>query len=57
VGKNKYAMTKIALKPRATYSGEKIPTRDDLERIHHKSHEMCFIANSVTTEIITEIQS
>lgn len=57
VGKNKYAMTKIVLKPQATYSGDKIPTRDDLERIHHKSHEMCFIANSVTTEIITEIQS
>ena len=57
VGRNKMAMTRVTLRPQADYSGEKIPTRDDLERIHHKSHELCFIANSVTTEIITEIIS
>ena len=36
-------------------SGDKIPTREQLEKIHHRSHRMCFIANSVKTEIVTEI--
>ena len=33
------------------YSGEKLPTPDDEERLHHLAHEQCFIANSVKTEI------
>ncbi|MEZ5759164.1 MAG: OsmC family protein [Emcibacteraceae bacterium] len=57
IGRNKMAMTKVILKPEAHYSGEKRPTPEDLDRIHHKSHELCFIANSVTTEIVTEIIS
>jgi organic hydroperoxide reductase OsmC/OhrA len=57
IGRNKMAMSKVTLRPQAAYSGQKIPSREDLERIHHKSHELCFIANSVTSEIITEIIS
>ncbi|MBL4602872.1 MAG: OsmC family protein [Emcibacteraceae bacterium] len=57
IGKNKMAMTKVILKPQATYSGDNMPTIDDIKRIHHKAHDLCFIANSVTTEILTEIIS
>lgn len=57
VERNIYAMTRVTLKPKSTYSGEKIPTREDLEQLHHKAHEMCYIANSVKTEIVTEIIS
>jgi len=49
------AVTRVVLRPQAAYSGDTVPTRDQLEKLHHRSHELCFIANSVTTEIITEI--
>ena len=51
------AVTRVVLRPRATYSGDRIPTQQQLEKIHHRSHELCFIANSVTTEVSTEIVS
>ena len=49
------AITKVLLRPNASYSGDKIPTPEQLEKIHHRSHDMCFIANSVRTEIVTEV--
>lgn len=51
----KVAMTKVILKPKVIFSGEKQPTRELLEKIHHQSHELCFIANSVKAEVVTEI--
>ena len=33
------------------YSGDRLPTPVDEERLHHLAHEQCFIANSVKTEI------
>ncbi len=52
---DKISMTKITLKPNIQFSGDKKPTIDQLEKMHHQSHEQCFIANSVKTEIVTEI--
>ncbi|MCG9658332.1 OsmC family protein [Vibrio mediterranei] len=49
------AVTKVILRPDVVFSGERVPTREQLEKMHHLSHENCFIANSVKTEIITEI--
>lgn len=57
LGKNiegKTAMTKVTLRPRASYSGEYIPQANEIARIHHRAHELCFIANSVSTLIETE---
>lgn len=51
----KMAMTKVMLRPRITFSGDKQPTLEQLEEMHHQSHELCFIANSVKTEVVTEI--
>ena len=51
------AITKVILRPNASYSGEKVPTRAQLEKIHHRAHAMCFIANSVRSEVITELVS
>ncbi|SHF97999.1 Organic hydroperoxide reductase OsmC/OhrA [Microbulbifer donghaiensis] len=51
----KMAMTRVTLRPRITFSGEKQPSREQLETMHHQSHEQCFIANSVKTEVVTEI--
>ncbi len=51
----KTAMTKVTLRSRITFSGDKQPTMEQLEKMHHQSHEQCFIANSVKTEVVTEI--
>lgn len=51
------AITKVTLRPSATYSGGKIPDREKIEKMHHRSHELCFIANSVKTEVAMEIVS
>jgi organic hydroperoxide reductase OsmC/OhrA len=44
----------VSLKPKIVYSGEKLPQPADIERLHHQSHEQCFIANSVKTRITVE---
>lgn len=44
-------ISSVTLNPKIVYSGEKIPTPADEERLHHLAHEQCFIANSVRTEI------
>ena len=41
----------VTLKPKIIYSGDKRPQPADIERLHHLSHEQCFIANSVKTVI------
>lgn len=51
----KISMTKVILKPHVKFSGDKQPTMEQLEKMHHQAHEQCFIANSVKTEIFTEI--
>ena len=51
----KVAMTKVTLRPHVQFSGEKRPTIEQLEKMHHQSHAQCFIANSVKTEIMTEV--
>jgi len=53
----KLAITKVTLRPAATYSGGKRPTRQQVEKMHHRSHELCFIANSVKTVVETEVQN
>ena len=50
----KISMTKVNLRPQVTFSGKQ-PTFEVLEKMHHQAHELCFIANSVKTEIVTEI--
>jgi organic hydroperoxide reductase OsmC/OhrA len=50
----KSAMSVVTLKPEVTFSGERIPTRDELDDMHRQAHEECFIANSVKTEVRCE---
>ncbi|MDN3678812.1 OsmC family protein [Vibrio tapetis subsp. quintayensis] len=53
--RGKTSVTKVTLRPNVVFSGEHIPTTKQLEKMHHLSHENCFIANSVKTEVVTEI--
>ena len=48
------AMTSVVLHPAVEFSGEKLPGRDEVERLHHEAHENCFIANSVKTQVRCE---
>jgi organic hydroperoxide reductase OsmC/OhrA len=50
-------MTRVTLRPLIKFSGENLPDYASLEKMHHRAHELCFIANSVKTEIVTEITS
>ncbi len=50
----KVAITRVTLHPAVKFSGEKVPAREDLERLHHKAHEECFIASSVKTDVRVE---
>jgi len=47
----KLAMTEVTLKPKVSFSGETIPTRAQVDELHHSAHEKCFIASSVKTKI------
>ena len=51
----KISMTKVTLRPEVDFSGDRRPSIEQLEKMHHQSHEQCFIANSVKTEVVTEI--
>ena len=53
--KGKACMTKVILRPIIKFSGEIRPDYQLLEKMHHQAHGLCFIANSVKTEVITEI--
>ncbi len=49
------AMTKVTLRPYVKFSEANQPSVEQLEKMHQLSHQQCFIANSVNTEIITQI--
>ena len=51
------SVTTVILRPKIVFIGSKVPTRAQLDKLHHLAHKNCFIANSVKTEIVirTEI--
>ncbi len=51
----KISMTKVTLRPKVTFGGDKTPTLEQLKKMHHQSHDQCFIANSVKTEVVVEV--
>lgn len=50
----KFAMTRITLRPHIVFGRERHPTAEEIARMHHASHEQCFIANSIKTDVIVE---
>ncbi|MGP0069279.1 MAG: OsmC family protein [Isosphaeraceae bacterium] len=50
------AMTRVTLRPHVTFSGEKIPSPEELRQLHDRAHHACFIANSVKTDVVVEPQ-
>jgi organic hydroperoxide reductase OsmC/OhrA len=46
--------SRITLRPRIVWSGEKRPTDSEVEHLHHLAHEQCFIAASIRAEVVVE---
>jgi organic hydroperoxide reductase OsmC/OhrA len=39
----------VVLNPRIVYGGDKRPSAEEEDRLHHQAHEQCFISQSVKT--------
>jgi len=48
------AITVVTMRPHVTFSGERLPTREELDHLHHAAHDACYIANSVKSEVRCE---
>ncbi|MEO7674334.1 MAG: OsmC family protein [Pyrinomonadaceae bacterium] len=46
-------ISKITLDPQIAWSGN-IPTGDELAAMHHEAHEVCYIANSIKSEVVVK---
>ncbi len=44
-------VSEVILHPKISFSGHRLPTSEEIKVLHHESHEECFIANSVKTEV------
>ncbi len=51
--KGRLYVSRCTLRPKITWSGD-APSAEVIADLHHKSHEECFIANSVLTEVVVE---
>jgi organic hydroperoxide reductase OsmC/OhrA len=51
----RFLISKVVLRPEIVFSGDKQPSKEQVKKMHHQSHTQCFIANSVKTNVITEI--
>jgi len=49
-------MTRVILRPRVRFADGTTVDAKLIDEIHHKSHEDCFIANSVKTDVTVEPQ-
>ena len=49
-------VSKVTLCPEISYAGAQ-PDADRSKHMHHRAHEVCFIANSVKTEIVVDEKS
>jgi len=50
--RGKLFVSKVTLNPSVAFSGAKQPSSDDVDALHHRAHEECYIANSVRTEVV-----
>jgi len=50
----KLAMTRVTLRPEIAWSGERTPDQAEIDALHHRAHDECFIASSVKTDVVVE---
>jgi len=49
-----FIVARAILYPQVQFSGEKIPSPEELEGLHASAHKYCVIANSIKTEVKVE---
>jgi organic hydroperoxide reductase OsmC/OhrA len=47
-------MREVLLRPRVDFSGDALPSREQVEQLHHAAHAACFLANSVRCAVRCE---
>jgi organic hydroperoxide reductase OsmC/OhrA len=52
----KLAMTRVTLRPRVRFGGDKVPGPEVVRQLHDQAHYACFIASSVKTDVVVEPQ-
>ena len=46
------AVRRVELRPESRFSGDSLPQAEEIEQAHEEAHRLCFIANSVTTDVV-----
>ncbi|MEO7056061.1 MAG: OsmC family protein [Caldimonas sp.] len=54
-GTGRMSMTVVTLRPAVAFGGDRQPSAEDIDRLHHDAHEACYIANSVKTDVRIEV--
>jgi organic hydroperoxide reductase OsmC/OhrA len=44
-------VSEVILNPEITYTGDRRPSPAEEEELHHAAHKLCFISNSVKTDV------
>lgn len=52
--RGKLFISTITLRPAIAFGGDRQPSADEIDALHHRAHEECYIANSVRAEIVVE---
>jgi len=47
----RFFISRIELHPVMIFTGDKLPNKDQIEALHHLSHEHCYIANSLRAKV------
>ena len=47
-----FYISRIILRPKAIFSGDHLPTMQELTAMHDEAHKQCYIANSIKSEVI-----
>jgi organic hydroperoxide reductase OsmC/OhrA len=50
----KFSMSRVVLRPEARFAGDRQPTDEELDAMHHEAHEECYIARAVKTDVRCE---
>jgi len=50
----KKAFVEIIMRPAAEFSGEVLPTAEEIDQLHARAHSLCFVANSLNARILIE---
>ena len=52
--RNRVVMREVLLRPQVDFSGDRLPSREQVEQLHHDAHAHCFLANSVRCDVRCE---